>query len=52
MNAKAQESAKLGIEPAERIAELCEIIEEANRNYYELDEPTLSDAAYDKLFRE
>ncbi|MCB0324058.1 MAG: hypothetical protein KDD69_10810, partial [Bdellovibrionales bacterium] len=35
-----------------RIADLIAIINEANRNYYELDAPTLSDAAYDKLFRE
>ena len=37
---------------AQRIKELSLLIEEANRNYYELDNPTLSDAAYDQLFRE
>lgn len=37
---------------AKRIEELVSIIREANREYYQLDNPTLSDAAYDKLFRE
>ncbi|HEY8437326.1 MAG TPA: NAD-dependent DNA ligase LigA, partial [Candidatus Limnocylindrales bacterium] len=32
-------------------AELAERIEEANRAYYEADAPTLTDAAYDQLFR-
>lgn len=36
----------------QRIDELCRLIEEANVNYYQLDNPTLSDAVYDKLFRE
>ncbi|MCC6933169.1 MAG: NAD-dependent DNA ligase LigA [Deltaproteobacteria bacterium] len=36
----------------ERIAELIAQIEKANRRYYVEDNPTLSDAQYDKLFRE
>ena len=37
---------------AARIEELSEILTEANRNYYELDSPTISDQEYDSLFRE
>ena len=38
--------------PKERIAELCMIIEDANRSYYVNDNPTISDAEYDRIFRE
>jgi len=38
--------------PAARAAELREAIERANHEYYVLDAPTLSDAEYDRLFRE
>jgi DNA ligase (NAD+) len=37
---------------AARAAELREAIERANHDYYVLDAPTLSDAEYDRLFRE
>lgn len=37
---------------AARAAELREQIEQANHDYYVLDAPTLSDAEYDRLFRE
>ncbi|HEV3052851.1 MAG TPA: hypothetical protein VGX50_21270, partial [Longimicrobium sp.] len=37
---------------AARAAELREAIERANHAYYVLDAPTLSDAEYDRLFRE
>ncbi len=37
---------------AARAAELREQIERANHDYYVLDAPTLSDAEYDRLFRE
>lgn len=39
-------------EQEQRHSELCDIIEEANIAYYQHDAPKLSDAAYDKLFRE
>ncbi len=39
-------------EIAERIRLLRKVIQEANQAYYELDEPELSDAEYDRLFRE
>lgn len=35
-----------------RVVRLRELIEEANRRYYVLDEPTLADAEYDDLMRE
>ena len=35
-----------------RIRELCALLLEANRNYYLLDSPTISDSEYDRLFRE
>ena len=38
--------------PESRAAELRETLNRANRDYYVLDEPTLSDAEYDRLFRE
>jgi DNA ligase (NAD+) len=38
--------------PAARAAELREAVERANHEYYALDAPTLSDAEYDRLFRE
>ena len=38
--------------PAERVAELRRLLNEANHRYYVLDDPTLSDAEYDALFRE
>lgn len=37
---------------ARRAAELRRLVEEANYRYYVLDAPTLSDAEYDRLFRE
>src|SRR3982750_2039367 len=38
--------------PAEQIARLREQIERANRAYYVLDAPEISDPEYDRLFRE
>ncbi len=38
--------------PAERAAELREILNRASHEYHVLDRPVLSDAAYDRLFRE
>jgi DNA ligase (NAD+) len=35
-----------------RIGELCALINEANRAYYVLDQPTCSDSEYDQLLRE
>ncbi|RKY55800.1 MAG: DNA ligase (NAD(+)) LigA [Candidatus Neomarinimicrobiota bacterium] len=35
-----------------RISELSEILQEHNYRYYVLDDPSISDAEYDKLFRE
>jgi DNA ligase (NAD+) len=40
------------VKPAARAAELRRILERANRAYYILDKPEMSDAEYDKLFRE
>lgn len=39
-------------DPAQRAADLRRVIERANRSYYELDAPEISDAEYDRLFRE
>ena len=39
-------------DPAARAAELRAMITEANRAYYELDSPVISDPEYDHLFRE
>lgn len=39
-------------QPAERVALLRRLIEHHNRQYYELDRPEISDAAYDALLRE
>lgn len=39
-------------EAAARIAELVERLERYNREYYEQDSPSISDAQYDQLFRE
>jgi DNA ligase (NAD+) len=39
-------------EPAKRAAELREILEEANYRYHVLDDPTMEDRDYDRLFRE
>ena len=33
-----------------RVNELTEILNEANYNYYVLDNPTISDAEYDELY--
>ena len=38
--------------PAQRAAELRRVLREASHRYYVLDQPTLSDAEYDRLFRE
>ena len=35
-----------------RAAELRDALDEANRRYYELDDPSIPDAEYDRLFRE
>jgi len=40
------------MEPAARIAQLRNEIEQHNHRYYALDDPCISDAEYDKLFRE
>jgi DNA ligase (NAD+) len=40
------------VKPAARAAELRRILERANHAYYILDKPQMSDAEYDKLFRE
>jgi DNA ligase (NAD+) len=40
------------MDPAERVAELRRLIEEHNYRYYVLDQPTIPDAEYDRLFRE
>lgn len=42
----------VGRTPAARHAALVELIAEHNRAYYTLDAPVISDAEYDKLFRE
>jgi DNA ligase (NAD+) len=39
-------------DPASRVVELQRLIDEANYRYHVLDDPTISDAAYDALFRE
>jgi DNA ligase (NAD+) len=42
-----------GLEQAQaRVVELRMVIERANRQYYELDQPEITDAEYDALFRE
>ena len=38
--------------PTERHAELCKILADHNYRYYVLDQPSVSDAEYDRLFRE
>ena len=43
---------KGGARPAARAAELRRLIDRANRAYYVLDKPEISDAEYDRLFRE
>jgi DNA ligase (NAD+) len=40
------------VKPAARAAELRRILEKANHAYYILDKPEMSDAEYDRLFRE
>jgi DNA ligase (NAD+) len=40
------------MDPTARIAELRGLIEEANHRYYVLDDPSMSDAAWDALMRE
>jgi len=40
------------VKPAARAAELRRILEKANHAYYVLDKPEMSDAEYDRLFRE
>ena len=42
-----------GLEEAQaRVLELRTLIDRANRQYYELDQPEITDAEYDALFRE
>jgi DNA ligase (NAD+) len=48
----AKESSAVPTAVAERAAALREAIETHNRDYYVLDQPTISDAEYDALFRE
>jgi DNA ligase (NAD+) len=48
----AKESSAVPTAVAERAAALREAIETHDRNYYVLDQPTISDAEYDALFRE
>ena len=36
----------------DRINELVDILNEASRNYYELDNPTITDQEYDDFYRE
>jgi DNA ligase (NAD+) len=38
--------------PAKRAAELRQLLDEHNHRYYVLDQPTIPDAEYDRLFRE
>ena len=38
--------------PIDRIAELCRLLTDASYRYYVLDQPTLEDTVYDKLYRE
>ena len=38
--------------PRERVAELTDILTEANYRYYVLDDPKLQDFEYDRLLRE
>ena len=40
------------LDPAKRISELVDLLERYNREYYESDAPSVSDADYDLLFRE
>jgi DNA ligase (NAD+) len=40
------------IEAAARVLELRQLIDQANRQYYVLDQPEITDAEYDALFRE
>jgi len=48
----AKESSAVPTAVSERAAALREAIRTHNRNYYVLDQPTISDAEYDALFRE
>ena len=43
---------KANQEAQARVLELRSLIERANRQYYELDQPEITDAEYDALFRE
>ena len=45
-------SASAAVSPAERAAALRQLLQEHNHRYYVLDDPTVSDAEYDGLFRE
>ncbi len=38
--------------PIDRISELCRLLTDASYRYYVLDQPTLDDAVYDKLYQE
>jgi DNA ligase (NAD+) len=45
-------SASAAVSPADRAAALRQLLQEHNHRYYVLDDPTVSDAEYDRLFRE
>ena len=40
------------MEPKERIAQLMQLLDEANHQYYVLDDPRMPDYEYDRLLRE
>ena len=50
--ASTQGASILTLDPALRVAELKRLLDEHGRRYYVLDEPLISDAEYDLLFRE
>jgi DNA ligase (NAD+) len=43
---------KARLENVERVNQLRQVLAENNRRYYELDEPVIPDAEYDRLFHE
>ena len=50
--ASTQSASNLSLEPALRVAELKRLLGEHGHRYYVLDEPLISDAEYDLLYRE